>query len=164
MLGEESMSYTSQGSTMQMGNDDATSRLINYIHVFYQLVFNLYPQREQDRLSYNNFIQVVNVFVLLSLYAYRIDTDTNSQTVVSQFVSFVNLSSIGLMLGRNLLYLIFVAFKLCLFVLFFQFLVAVFYKEIISSQPWIITASSIYINVIFRISLIPANNNSNHIF
>ncbi|KAA6396306.1 MAG: hypothetical protein EZS28_008169 [Streblomastix strix] len=156
MSGEESMSFTSQGSTMQMGNDDATARLPNYIHVFYQLMFPLYPQRKRDRLSYNIFIWIVNALILLSLSVYRIDTDTNSQTVVSKFVSFVNLTSIGLMLGRNLLYLILVVFVLCLFALFFQILVAVFYKEIISSQPWIITATSIYINVILRIGLIPA--------
>jgi cytochrome c biogenesis factor len=67
----------------------------------------------------------------------------------------VDLSSVGLMMGKNSIFLTVGMFVIVFGLLFMQVAAAVFYKELIASQPWFITLTSSFVNVTLRVLFIP---------
>ncbi|KAA6393407.1 MAG: hypothetical protein EZS28_011067 [Streblomastix strix] len=155
MSGDESKSINSQGSTFTQGEHDAGDSLSKPQEIFFSLMFPLYPQKKKSSIVFHLILWALFCIILITLGLFRIDLGTQQQTTLSKIINFVDLTSLGLSLGKNYMYLMIAVFIIVLGTLTLQIISAIFYKELIASQPWVISTTKAIVNILVRVLFIP---------
>ncbi|KAA6356393.1 MAG: hypothetical protein EZS28_048081, partial [Streblomastix strix] len=123
--------------------------------IFSDFFFPLYYQPKHKNKSYQLILWFLSLLELLSLSFFRIDIGSNKQSIVSFYIGFVDLSSLGLVIGQGAEFLAIILMVIVAAVAVFQGIAAVLYRQIITTQPWILTFLQVLVDLLMRVFYIP---------
>ncbi|KAA6365872.1 MAG: hypothetical protein EZS28_038602, partial [Streblomastix strix] len=155
MSEDDKKSVASESNRSGMFERDTGGSLSKYLETFFSLMFPLYSQKKKSNAAFQIILWALFCLVLFTLGLFRVDQGTQIQTALSQAINYVDLSSLGLILGKNSLYLTIAVFVIVFGAFTLQVLSAVFYKELIASQPIVIKITQCLVNILLQVLFIP---------
>ncbi|KAA6377692.1 MAG: hypothetical protein EZS28_026781 [Streblomastix strix] len=155
MSSDESKSVSSRSSGSGLGERDVGDNIPKYLNIFFSLMFPLYPQKKKSNVAFQIILWALFCIILFTLGLFRIDLGTETQTALSKAINYVDLTSLGLSLGKNSMYVLIVVFVIVFGAFTLQVLSAVFYKELIASQPVVIKITRGLVSILLRVLFIP---------
>ncbi|KAA6403933.1 MAG: hypothetical protein EZS28_000546 [Streblomastix strix] len=155
MSRDETKSVSSQGSTAALGQRGGGNQLSKGQEILYGFLFPLYPLEKRCHASMQLIFWFLNFLMLTTLGFFRIDHETELQTTLSYGLNFINLTSVGLIIGKNEVFMA-VGFLIiiggCIIV---YGVCALQYKEIVTKQPWVIYVKRWLVSPVIRVLFIP---------
>ncbi|KAA6383338.1 MAG: hypothetical protein EZS28_021140 [Streblomastix strix] len=155
MSRDETKSVSSQGSTAAVGQRGSGNQLSKGQKILYGFLFPLYPLEKHSHASMQLIFWFLNFLMLVTLGFFRINHGTEQQTTLSYSLNFINLTSVGLIIGKNE---VFVAVGFLIIIggcITLHGVCALLYKEIVTTQAWVIYEMRWLVSLIIRELFIP---------
>ncbi|KAA6365838.1 MAG: hypothetical protein EZS28_038635, partial [Streblomastix strix] len=138
-----------------LGERDVSDNIPKHLDIFFSLLFPLYPQKKKSNVAFQIILWALFCIILFTLGLFRIDYGTETQTALSKAINYVDLTSLGLSLGKNSMYVLIVVFAIVSGAFILQVVSAVFYKQLIAQQPVVIKITRGLMTILLRGLFIP---------